>query len=101
MNLYDNIKRLRTMQGMSQEELAKKVGYNDRSSIAKIESGSAHLLHSFKNRIIVRFFNTLVNFWSTFAHLLRVCLLQPTCNLLQPIATKIKTARIYPSGCPN
>lgn len=46
MNLYDNIKRLRTMQGMSQEELAKKVGYNDRSSIAKIESGSVDLTQS-------------------------------------------------------
>jgi len=27
--------------------------------------------------------------------------LQPIATYLQPIATKIKTARIYPSGCPN
>lgn len=37
--IQDNIKELRKKAGLTQEELAKKVGYTDRSSIAKIESG--------------------------------------------------------------
>lgn len=39
LELYENIKRLRKEKGWSQEELAKKAGYTDRSSIAKIEKG--------------------------------------------------------------
>lgn len=39
LELYENIKRLRKENGWSQEELAKKAGYTDRSSIAKIEKG--------------------------------------------------------------
>lgn len=39
LKLYENIKRLRKEAGLTQEELAHKVGYTDRSSIAKIESG--------------------------------------------------------------
>lgn len=39
MTMYDRIKALRISKGLSQSELAKKTGYNDRSSIAKIESG--------------------------------------------------------------
>ena len=34
-----NLKRLRTERGMSQEELAKKLGYKGRSAINKIETG--------------------------------------------------------------
>lgn len=41
--LYVNIKRLRKEAKMSQEELAKRVGYTDRSSIAKIENGEVDL----------------------------------------------------------
>lgn len=44
--LYANIKRLRKKNGMSQEELAKKAGYTDRSSIAKIEKGEVDLSQS-------------------------------------------------------
>lgn len=39
MRLYERIKSRREELGLSQEELAHRVGYKDRSSIAKIESG--------------------------------------------------------------
>ena len=44
--LYKNIKSRRQDLGMSQTELAKKCGYTDRSSIAKIESGKVDLPQS-------------------------------------------------------
>lgn len=44
--LYENIKRLRKEAKLSQEDLAKMVGYTDRSSIAKIESGEVDLNQS-------------------------------------------------------
>lgn len=37
--LYKSIRVRRLELGMSQEELAQKVGYTDRTSIAKIEAG--------------------------------------------------------------
>jgi len=43
LDLYKNIKKRRLELGMSQSELAKHVGYTDRSSIAKIESGKIDL----------------------------------------------------------
>lgn len=46
LTLYENIKNLRKDRGWSQEELAKKMGYTDRSAIAKIESGSVDLSES-------------------------------------------------------
>ena len=46
MNLYKNIKRIRTTLNMSQDELASKTGYTDRSSIAKIESGKVDIPYS-------------------------------------------------------
>ena len=46
LKLYENIKNLRKENGWSQEELAKKMGYTDRSSIAKIESGKVDLSQS-------------------------------------------------------
>lgn len=39
MKLYANIKALREKLELSQEELARQVGYKDRTSIAKIEAG--------------------------------------------------------------
>lgn len=39
MELYRNIKKRREQLGMSQDELAAKLGYKDRSTIAKIEQG--------------------------------------------------------------
>ena len=39
MLLYERIKSRREELGLSQEELAHRIGYKDRSSIAKIESG--------------------------------------------------------------
>ncbi|MCR5255981.1 MAG: helix-turn-helix transcriptional regulator [Acetatifactor sp.] len=39
LELYKNIRELRLNCGLSQNELAKKVGYKDRSSIAKVEAG--------------------------------------------------------------
>lgn len=43
MNIYDKIRARRIELSMSQEELAIKSGYKDRSSIAKIESGLVDL----------------------------------------------------------
>lgn len=39
LKLYENIKNLRKQNNWTQEELAQKVGYTDRSAIAKIEDG--------------------------------------------------------------
>lgn len=46
MDMYEKIKYLRHMHGMSQEELAEKVGYTHRSSIGKVESGEVDLPQS-------------------------------------------------------
>ncbi len=45
-SIGENISRLRQSIGMSQDELAKKCGYNDRSSITKIEKGERDLPQS-------------------------------------------------------
>ena len=46
MNTYEKIKALRLAARMSQQELATRTGYGDRSSIAKIESGKVDLSES-------------------------------------------------------
>ena len=46
MELYMNIKERRKELGMTQERLAHLMGYTDRSSIAKIESGKVDLPQS-------------------------------------------------------
>lgn len=46
LELYENIKRLRKQNKWSQTELAKRAGYTDRSSIAKIEKGEVDLPQS-------------------------------------------------------
>lgn len=46
METYENIRILREKLGLSQEALAEMVGYKDRSSIAKIESGRVDLSES-------------------------------------------------------
>ena len=43
MELHEKIKALREERGLSQEALAQKTGYTDRSSIAKIEKGQVSL----------------------------------------------------------
>ena len=43
LELYTNIKKRRTELGMTQEELAKKLGYSDKSMISRIESGKIDL----------------------------------------------------------
>lgn len=43
LQLYKNIKNKRLEMGISQEELARRTGYTNRSSIAKIESGKVDL----------------------------------------------------------
>lgn len=43
MSLGDNIRQARIMAKMSQEELAQRLGYKSRSTIAKIESGENDL----------------------------------------------------------
>ena len=44
-NLYENIRKRREALGMSQNELATKTGYSDRTSISKIESGNDTLVN--------------------------------------------------------
>ena len=46
LKIYENIKQLRKANGWSQEELASRMGYTDRSSIAKIEAGEVDLSQS-------------------------------------------------------
>ena len=46
LELYKNIKKYRQSLRMSQDELAKRAGYTDRSSIAKIEKGLVDLPQS-------------------------------------------------------
>ena len=46
MNMYDRIKALRISKGWSQDELARRVGYSNRSTIAKIEAGERDLSRS-------------------------------------------------------
>ena len=46
MDMYDRIRNRRKELGMTQDELAKLTGYNDRSSIAKIEAKKADLSQS-------------------------------------------------------
>lgn len=46
MTMYERIKHLRIKKGLSQQELARLTGYQDRSSIAKIESGVVDLPQS-------------------------------------------------------
>ena len=46
LQLYHNIRHRRLELGMSQETLAEKVGYSDRTSIAKIEAGKVDLSQS-------------------------------------------------------
>lgn len=46
LELYKNIKKYRELRGMSQDDLAKKTGYSDRTSISKIEAGKVDLSQS-------------------------------------------------------
>lgn len=46
LELYKNIKKRREELGMSQAELAKKVGYTSRSTVARIERGDFDLSQS-------------------------------------------------------
>lgn len=46
LDTFENIKKLRIEKGWTQEELAIRMGYTDRSSIAKIESGKVDLARS-------------------------------------------------------
>lgn len=46
MTIYERIKSLREALGMSQDELARKVGYKGRSAISKVESGSRDISQS-------------------------------------------------------
>ena len=46
IELYKNIRKLRKKNHWTQEELASRMGYTDRSTIAKIESGKVDLPQS-------------------------------------------------------
>ena len=43
LKLYENIKENRVAKGWSQSELARRVGYSDKSMISKIEKGVVDL----------------------------------------------------------
>jgi len=43
LELYKNIKKLRQERGWSQSELAKRVGYAEKSMIARVESGQVNI----------------------------------------------------------
>lgn len=60
-DIYEKIKMLREEKNLSQQELAKKVGYNDRSTIAKIESGKVDLTQS-KIQLFANALGTSVSF---------------------------------------
>lgn len=60
-NIYEKIKMLREEKNLSQQDLAKKVGYNDRSMIAKIESGKVDLTQS-KIQLFANALGTSVSF---------------------------------------
>lgn len=51
LDLYRNIKKYRQLNQWSQSELAKRIGYSDKSMIAKIENGLVdlplHKIHDF------------------------------------------------------
>lgn len=46
LELYSNIKRLRKLHNMSQQELAEAVGYKGKSMIAQVENGKVDLSRS-------------------------------------------------------
>lgn len=46
LKLYENIRRHRKAAGFTQEEMARRTGYTDRSSIARIEKGEIDLPQS-------------------------------------------------------
>ena len=46
LELYQNIRNRRKELGMSQDELAKKVGYTSRSTIARVENGEIDISRS-------------------------------------------------------
>lgn len=46
LKLYENIKKYRTERGWNQSDLAKRVGYSDKSMISKIEKGLVDLSQS-------------------------------------------------------
>jgi len=55
LELYENIKKYRKMNGWSQNDLALRVGYSDKSMISKIEKGMVDLSQT----QIMRFANAL------------------------------------------
>ncbi len=46
MKVYERIKFLRKQQNMSQQELADKIGYKDKSAISKVERGDRDISQS-------------------------------------------------------
>ena len=61
MTMYDRIKKLRLEQDMTQETLAKKVGYKGRSMIARVESGQVDLSQS-KVKAFAKALNTSIDY---------------------------------------
>lgn len=68
MTVYERIKMLREMNGMSQDELAKKAGYNGRSMISRIEAGQIDLQISKLEKIASALGVTTPYLFGTYEH---------------------------------
>jgi len=85
LKLYSNIKRYRTENGMSQSELAAKVGYADKTMISRIENGLVDLPQS-KIEEFAKVFGIepgVLMGWSDPLQPLREQILQDQLNLFQ------------------
>lgn len=60
-SIYDRIRKLRKQLQYSQEQLAKKVGYADKTAIAKIEAGKVDLPQS-KILLFAKALNTTTSY---------------------------------------
>lgn len=91
MTLYERIRQLRIDAGMSQDDLARLMGYKDRSMITKIESGKVDISQK-KILAFARVLNTTPGYlmgWSS----------EPPDNTAAPLATASTTeARIISAG---
>lgn len=85
LKLYKNIKRYRLEQGMSQSELAAKIGYADKTMISRIENGLVDLPQS-KIEEFAKIFNVepgVLMGWTDNLQYLRERILQDQIDLFQ------------------
>ena len=88
--LYENIRKLRKEKKLSQEELAFRTGYTDRSSIAKIEAGEVDLPQS-KIEIFANVFNVSPQYLMGYSKQQA-----ETIPVQLPFPEAVRTVHIYP-----